>query len=352
MRRQKSTALYPHPFSKAYWLDAAAELKDTKMLVVAALMIALRVAMKGLAIPLAPSLKINTAFFVNALGSMIYGPVLAGLGAAVSDVLGFIMWPQDGFYFPPFMLTEIAGSVIFAMFLYRAKVTPTRVMLSRFCICFFVNVLLQTPIMVWYYSIYYPDKAYLLTIPGIIKNLFMFPIESVVLTLFLSVVLPITNRMKLTYSVGTTSKSLKFTKKQIALLVTLVIVGCVSVFGYLTYHYNTTTLSSEFGDQRDEKNKQMLEYVQQECDEFDGAQAVTIVDSAYQKFLTNEITYNVSLYTYEEMSAEELEKCWALSKSGPTKDPYKNMLTKAATAVIVVDDKTGQVLEFTLTPAK
>ena len=39
---QKSTTLYPHPFSKAYWRDAAMELKDTKMLVIAALMIALR----------------------------------------------------------------------------------------------------------------------------------------------------------------------------------------------------------------------------------------------------------------------------------------------------------------------
>ena len=53
--RQKSTALYPHPFSKAYWRDAAAELKDTRMLVITALMIALRVALKPLAIPLGPS---------------------------------------------------------------------------------------------------------------------------------------------------------------------------------------------------------------------------------------------------------------------------------------------------------
>ena len=45
--KAKSTALYPHPFSKAYWRDAAAELKDTKMLVFAALMIALRVAPAG-----------------------------------------------------------------------------------------------------------------------------------------------------------------------------------------------------------------------------------------------------------------------------------------------------------------
>ena len=39
-RIQKSTMLYPHPFSKAYWRDAALELKDTKMLVVTALMVA------------------------------------------------------------------------------------------------------------------------------------------------------------------------------------------------------------------------------------------------------------------------------------------------------------------------
>ena len=43
MRNQKSKALYPHPFSKAYWHDAAAELKDTRMLVVTALMVALRI---------------------------------------------------------------------------------------------------------------------------------------------------------------------------------------------------------------------------------------------------------------------------------------------------------------------
>ena len=44
--KPKSTALYTSPFSKAYWLDAAAELKDTHMLVFAALMIALRLVLK------------------------------------------------------------------------------------------------------------------------------------------------------------------------------------------------------------------------------------------------------------------------------------------------------------------
>ena len=44
--KQRTNTLYPHPFSKAYWRDAAAELRDTHMLVFAALMIALRLVMK------------------------------------------------------------------------------------------------------------------------------------------------------------------------------------------------------------------------------------------------------------------------------------------------------------------
>ena len=49
-RTVKSTALYPHPFSKAYWRDAAAELKDTRMLRITALLVALRNALKPFAI--------------------------------------------------------------------------------------------------------------------------------------------------------------------------------------------------------------------------------------------------------------------------------------------------------------
>ena len=41
MNQTKSTALYQTPFSKAYWRDAALELKDTKILVFAALMLSL-----------------------------------------------------------------------------------------------------------------------------------------------------------------------------------------------------------------------------------------------------------------------------------------------------------------------
>ena len=56
--------LYASPFSKAYWRDAARELGKVRMLAVAAILIAVRVALKSVAIPVAPpTLMINLGFF-------------------------------------------------------------------------------------------------------------------------------------------------------------------------------------------------------------------------------------------------------------------------------------------------
>ena len=125
----------------------------------------------------------------------------------------------------PEVLTEIAGTMFYALCLYRAKPSATRVIVARFLICFVVNVVLQQVIFAWQYTYMgNPEKAKdsimgIMTTARIFKNLFFFPIESVVITLFLKVLIPITSRAKLTYG---GSKGLDFTKKQIAALVLLV----------------------------------------------------------------------------------------------------------------------------------
>lgn len=99
MKQTKSTALYQTPFSKAYWRDAAMELKDIRILVFAALMIALRVALKSLGIPIAADLKINIAFFINALGAMSL--VLCGYtGSSRIRHPGLSALPHRGIFFP------------------------------------------------------------------------------------------------------------------------------------------------------------------------------------------------------------------------------------------------------------
>lgn len=340
----KSNALYAHPFSRAYWRDAAAEMKDTRMLVFAALMIALRVAMKMVNIPLAPNLKINTAFVINALGAMVEGPVLAAVSAVISDLLGVLL--SGEVYFFPFVLTEVAGSVIFALFLYRARVTPTRAILSRFLICLLVNILLQTPLMMLYHQVILGGSSYILTVPTILKNLFMFPIESVVLTLFLSAVQPVTYRMKLTYSPDT---RLHLQKTQTVTLAVLFVLGCGCVMGYLTYHYSTTSITTGYTTQeRVAKGKQLYDIICQHQEDVDDAPAVAIIDSAYKPFLSSEITYNVSVYAVAP-DAEDAPSLWALKKTPASKHED---LTKQATATIVMNDKTGQLLSFQFTHVK
>lgn len=346
---QKSTALYAHPFSKAYWRDAAAELKSTKTLVIAALMIALRVATKGLAVPIAPNLKLfSVASFINALGAMIIGPVVAIPAAVISDFLGVLLWEGLGTYFLPYVLQEIGSSLIWALLLYRAKPTAWRVMLGRFSICIIVNVLLGVSIDMLYQQFYYGTSTVVLTIPRVLKNTFMFPIESVVMTFFLGLMVPITNRMGLTYSGSEAKDKMSFGKKQIILLVVLFVVGVVSVVSYLFYYYDTTSLSASYStSERVEANQSMEPIVLDQTDDWDDETVVTIVEAAYSPFLSGETTYTVAVYTAGEgVTDADLAEIWKLSKS---KAAAREDLTRVATATVTVD-KQGTVLSFEVTP--
>ena len=363
----QSTALYSHPFSKAYWRDAASELKSVKMLVITALMVALRIVLKPFAIYIAPQLAIQTAMLATALGAMIFGPVVAIPAAIVSDTIGFIIFPT-GDYFLPFVLTEIASTMIYALFLYRAKVTPIRVMLARFCICLFVNVMLQQVIFAWQYTnMGNPDKAKesiegIMAVARIFKNLCFFPIETVVLTLFLKVLVPVTNRMKLTFCHGA---DMKFNKAVIITLVCLMLVGSASSVGYLAYRYTDTSRSADYTtEQRVEANKAMTQLVLDKTDDWDDETVVCIVDSAYRPLFGKQTDYTVSVYVLDAeafaagQAAEaakdkvyDMDTLWAYSKSGPKKDAYGS-LVKVATVTFTMEEATQTPLEWMLALTK
>ena len=362
-RTQKSTTLYAHPFSKAYWQDAAAELKDIKMLVITALMIALRIALKPFAIYIGPQMAIQTATLATALGAMIFGPVLAIPAAMISDTVGFMIFPT-GDYFLPFMLTEIASTMIYALCLYRAKPTATRVIIARFLICFVVNVVLQQLIFAWQYTYMgNPDKAKesimgIMTVARIFKNLFFFPIETVVITLFLRVLVPVAARARLTYDANA---NLRFSPKQIAALVLLVLVGVGSAVGYLTYRYQDTSRSADYtDDQRVEANKGMAQLVLDKTDDWDYETVVCIVDSAFRPMFEDETDYTVAVYVLDKeafaagQAADkeyDMDTLWLYSKSGPKKDKYQSLI-KVASVDICKNEKTGEILSFDLKKAE
>ena len=348
-RVQKSTTLYPHPFSKAYWRDAALEMKDTRMLVITALMVALRIALKPFAIYIGPQMAIQTATLATALGAMIFGPVVAIPAAMISDTIGFMIFPT-GDYFLPFMLTEIAGTMFYALCLYRAKPSATRVILARFLICFVVNVVLQQFIFAWQYTYMgNPEKAKdsimgIMTTARIFKNLFFFPIESVVITLFLKVLIPITSRAKLTYG---GSKGLEFTKKQIAALVLLMVIGAGSAAGYLNYYYNNNSITKDYSAAEViEYNHLVHEIILEEDATVTADDTLAVIEYASKPFFGKDTTYTVALYQAKE-DASITEAMWSYKKTPASKDQN---LERIATVTIVTDNKTGDVLNFDLVP--
>ena len=325
---QGNKTLYAHPFSKAYWRTAAAELRDTRTLVFAALMIALRVVFKAIKIPVGPYLDINTAFLVNALGAMSFGPVVAIAAAAITDTLGCLLFPT-GPYFFPFILTEIAGSLIFALLLYRTKVTVWRVVLARFLICFLVNIVIQTPIMVLYYDMALGGKQYAwIDWPRIMKNLALFPAEAVVLVIFLRYTVPPLNRQGY---IASTADSLVFTKKTVALLVSLTLLSFGTVVGFTAFRYDTRTISAEYSEQeRFAQNERMNAMTLANHPELDPQTTVSIVDSATSSFFNPVVTYQVSVYRADaekiaarvaaDPEAADMQAVRSYSKSKPAKD--------------------------------
>lgn len=97
---------------------SAAELKDLRCLVITAILIALDLVLKFfVGIQITEDLKLSFAFIAIASIGMLYGPTVAGLSCVVTDVLGYLLKPTGSFS-PLFTLVEVAGGVLYGVFLY------------------------------------------------------------------------------------------------------------------------------------------------------------------------------------------------------------------------------------------
>ena len=181
---------YRTPFSLRYWKDAASELTNTRHLVLAALLVALRVAIRSVSIPIAENLYVSVVFLPNALGSLIYGPVVALIAGAASDLLGSFLFPR-GPFFPPFTLVEMLSSFIFALFLYKAPLKVWRVAAAKLSVNLLCNILLTPLFLAWMLG----RAAIIADLPRIVKNIMLFPIETTLLILMLNSLLPALSKL-------------------------------------------------------------------------------------------------------------------------------------------------------------
>jgi len=216
---------YQTPFSSRYWKDAALELKNTHHLVLAALLVALRVAVRSISIPIAENLYVSVGFLPNALGGLICGPVVALIAGAASDILGSFLFPR-GPFFPPFMLVEMLSSLIFALLLYKAPLKVWRVAFSKLLVNLFCNVLLTPLFLAWMYS----KTAVLVDFPRIVKNIALFPLETLLLVVLLNSLLPGLSKLRILQGGET---SLPWNARHKLLLCALSVVSAATIYLYI-----------------------------------------------------------------------------------------------------------------------
>ena len=186
----KQKTLYKTPFSPAYWRDALADFHNLRVMVFAALMVAACVALSYVpSIPVGNYVEISWGFPARALCGLVCGPVTSVIFGVVEDTVSYMMKPSGG-YFPGYALTTALGTLTYALFLYRAKVTVTRIFLAKL-LTNIQNVFLGS---LWKYM--WSSRGYWVIVStSAPKNLIMLPIQTVMLAVLFAALLPILHRM-------------------------------------------------------------------------------------------------------------------------------------------------------------
>ena len=191
MQISNSAVLFRTPFSLNYWRASARGLSKLRLLVFAALSIALRIVVSSLFVMVGENLRVYFTFLITGPSCAILGPVYAIFIGSLSDILGFLIHPS-GIYFAGYTLSAMLGALFYALFLYRARITVLRVALAKIIINVFVNIGLGS---LWSHILF--GKAfYFYLAKSLVKNLVLLPVEIILLVLALQIVMPLAARLQ------------------------------------------------------------------------------------------------------------------------------------------------------------
>lgn len=151
----------------------------TKKLVQLALLVALEVVLSRFLSINTPINKIGFAFIPLALSGMLYGPLAGAAVGTVADLLGATLFP-NGPFFPGFTLTAALKGLVYGLCLRRDKGGRWASILGA--VSFNAVVFSLGLNTVWIHMLYHSDIFLLLT-SRIAQELFLIPIQTVVLRL-------------------------------------------------------------------------------------------------------------------------------------------------------------------------
>lgn len=181
--------VFKTPFHKAYWKNAAQELKNVKKLVIMALLLGLTLVSKLIVLPSGfGALGFRFGLIFLSVAAMIGGPFGALIVGALSDILGYFLFESgSGAFNPIFTLSAMLSCFIYAICFYRTNISFTKCLIARIFVNFICNFLIEGfgQIIVYNYKF---SWLYLTSLPKQIA--YLIP-QSIIIFVVLIVVAPI-----------------------------------------------------------------------------------------------------------------------------------------------------------------
>lgn len=163
---------------RSQYADSARALGKTRTLTTAGILLAIQMVLSSYGvIEVSDSLKISLSHLALAPTAMLFGPVVAGVQGALSDVLAFLIKPT-GPYFPGFTLSAMLGGVVYGMMFYKTRRRAWQIVAARLIIVVFINICLNTLFLTMLYG-----PAKLATLPvRAFKSFVQLPVDCILLS--------------------------------------------------------------------------------------------------------------------------------------------------------------------------
>lgn len=152
-------------------------LKNTRVLTDAALLVAIGIILGFLKIPVTSLIEIRLESLPTCIAGFIFGPAVAAVVGALTDIGSYLVKPT-GPFFPGFTISYILTGIIFGVFLHGKEPAVKRILLAVTVNTLLVNTLLNG----FWLSFLYGMPFGAVIAARIVKQLIMIPINTLIIT--------------------------------------------------------------------------------------------------------------------------------------------------------------------------
>lgn len=140
---EDNVTLFHTPFHLEYWKHPFEVFKDTRRLVMLAMLFSLLLVSKLFSLPSGfGNLGISLAYIFLAIIGLLYGPYLSLIIGCLSDIIGYFITPHQSVFYLGYTLQAALAVFTYSLCFYKTRITFGKVLLSRLIVNMLLNVVL------------------------------------------------------------------------------------------------------------------------------------------------------------------------------------------------------------------